>query len=108
MKFGLRQEQVNQILRTVRSNSKVQEVIFFGSRARGDYRDNSDIDIAIKGKNLNSTEINMISSELDDLLLPYKIDLVYYETLKNRELRDKIDNEGVVLIPGTHDFKHPT
>ena len=34
---------------------------------------------------------------LDDLMLPYKIDLVVYEDIRNRNLREHIDRMGLPL-----------
>jgi predicted nucleotidyltransferase len=49
--------------------------VLYGSRAKGNYRPGSDIDLTLLGESLNLTELQKIELELDDLMLPYKIDL---------------------------------
>ena len=53
MKFGLRQGLVDKIIEAIASVEEVDQAIIYGSRAKGDYREGSDIDIVIKGKNLS-------------------------------------------------------
>ncbi len=52
MDFGLTPSDLAEIIRTIQRNSAVVEAIMFGSRAKGNYKKGSDIDIAIKGKEI--------------------------------------------------------
>jgi len=61
-------------------------VILYGSRARGNYRNGSDIDLALVGKELDLTTLFKVETELDDLLLPYKIDLSIHHKIENPDL----------------------
>ena len=58
-----------------------------GSRAKGNYRKDSDIDISLVGSNLNLNIILRIENELDDLLLPYHIDVSIFEKIENPDLQ---------------------
>lgn len=76
----------------------VEEVVLFGSRAKGIARAGSDIDLALKGGALNHHDLSAIANELDDLLLPYKIDLALYAQIDNEPLREHIDRVGIVIL----------
>lgn len=73
---------------------EVEEVILYGSRAKGNYSNGSDIDFVLIGKNLDLKKLRIISRELDDLLLPYTIDLALYDHIKNSDLIDHINRVG--------------
>lgn len=70
-------------------------IILFGSRAKGNFKNGSDIDIAIKSKDLDFHKLMRIKSKLEELDLPYKIDLIDYNTIENEELRNHIDRVGI-------------
>ena len=89
MKFGLNKE----IYNLIKHNSKYKFKIF-GSRARGDYRSNSDIDIAIF-KNVTKQDEYKIRNEIDKLDIIYKIDLVFIKDNTKKELLESIKQEGV-------------
>ncbi|NLJ78852.1 MAG: nucleotidyltransferase domain-containing protein, partial [Tissierellia bacterium] len=68
-----------------------------GSRAKGNYRNGSDIDLALLGKDLDLQYINRIHLDIDELYLPYKLDLVIYSRIENNDLIDHIDRVGIVI-----------
>ena len=63
----------------------------------GNFRFNSDIDLTLIGKKLSLTEIFQIENELDDLLLPYHIDLSLFHQIDNPELVRHIEEQGKIL-----------
>ena len=73
------------------------KVILYGSRAKGNYKNGSDIDLCFFGKDLTKDIIYKIDLVLDDLLLPYSFDLSIYKDLENQELKDHIDRIGTVF-----------
>lgn len=75
--------------------SAVESVLLFGSRALGTARANSDIDLAIKGADIDATTPFKLAAQLDDLLIPNEIDLVVYSRIQNDALREHIDRYGV-------------
>lgn len=96
MKFGLDENVINNIISILEKYSEVQSACIFGSRARGDYRKASDIDIALFGDNLTSSINTKIYFEIDDLYLPYKIDLINFNSISpDNTIRDNILREGV-------------
>ena len=73
---------------------EIEQVILYGSRAKGTNKPGSDIDLTIKGKNLNLQLINKIDLELDDLLLAYTFDLSIYNQIDNSDLLEHIKRVG--------------
>ena len=75
----------------------VDKAVLYGSRAMGTYKVGSDIDLALYGDRLTLPQLAAISSELDDLLLPYTIDLSVFAMLNNADLREHIGRVGKVF-----------
>lgn len=76
----------------------VEEAVLFGSRAKGVAGAGSDIDLALKGPGLSPHDLLRIANALDDLLLPYKIDLALYSQIDTPALREHIDRVGVTIF----------
>ena len=76
---------------------QVEQAILYGSRAKGTFRNGSDIDLTLKGDALTHRELGKIDMELDDLLLPYKIDLSLFRQIDNPNLIEHIERVGVVF-----------
>lgn len=76
---------------------EVHEVILYGSRAKGNYRPGSDIDLTMKGTGLDLRLMSRISLEIDDLLLPYIVDLSIFAHIDNKALLDHIGRVGKVF-----------
>lgn len=94
MKFGLTDETYQKIKDVI---NKYQEYRFkvFGSRARGDFKHNSDIDIAVQGQINREKQIEIMNS-FDLLDIPYMIDIVFICELKKEELIESIKRDGVM------------
>ena len=98
MKFGLDEKVIKDIVSIIEKYNEVERACIFGSRARGDYRKQSDIDIALFGENLTNTINTKIYFEIDDLYLPYKIDLINFNSLGEEDkIKDSILQEGVEI-----------
>jgi len=98
MMFGLKITIIQAIQDVFKKHPEVEKAILYGSRANGNYRQGSDIDLTLVGKQLNLTSLQKIENELDDLLLPYKIDLSLLKQIKNKELLDHIERVGKVFF----------
>jgi len=90
MPYGLKKETIEKINQIFARHKAVEKVFLYGSRAKGNYKKGSDIDLTLIGENLNLRFLNKISLDLDDLLLPYKIDLSIYNQITNSDLVDHI------------------
>jgi len=92
---GLRDSDLKIILSLLQSEKAVEQAIVFGSRAKGNYRNGSDVDIALKGKNLDFNIVSHLSYVLnEETPLPYRFDLLNYQTLNNDALKEHIDRVG--------------
>jgi hypothetical protein len=97
METGLSDKSLQAIANVVYSNIRVQEAKIFGSRAIGTFHEGSDIDICLFGKELTISDLNRISSELDDLNIPEIVDLVNFRTIKNENLLKHIEDFSVQI-----------
>lgn len=97
MLYGLTEKTVDQIKNILSHYQQIDEVILYGSRAMGNFKRGSDIDLTIKGENLNISILNNIDLELDDLLLPYTFDLSIFNHIDNPDLVDHINRVGKLL-----------
>jgi type I restriction enzyme S subunit len=95
MKFGLDENIIEELIKIFEKNSKVDKAFVFGSRAKGNYRPDSDIDIAIKGNEITIDDILKMSVAFDDKGIKYKIDLIDYNTIKEPALKEHIDRVGI-------------
>lgn len=92
--FGLSLAHIEAIGEVCASHPSIEELVIFGSRAKGNYQRGSDIDLTIIGSNIGYSERLKIENELDDLLLPYKIDLSVFNELIDPNLIDHIRRVG--------------
>jgi uncharacterized protein len=97
MPFGLKQSQVNAINSIFKEFGTIEKVIIYGSRAKGSHKPGSDIDLVIEGNELTFSELLSIENKIDDLLLPYKIDLSQKNSISSEELLDHIERVGKVF-----------
>lgn len=92
--YGLRQEIIEKIKNIATRNSV--KIIIFGSRARGNYKPTSDIDLAVI-ENITEEQKYKIIDEIDQIDSEYKIDLVFAQNIKNNKFFNEIKKEGIVL-----------
>jgi predicted nucleotidyltransferase len=95
-KFGLLSADVETILQTLCKYPSVERAYIFGSRAKGNFRNGSDVDIALKGSALDFDTLSQISYWLnEETTMPYQFDLVRYETIKEEAFKAHIDRVGI-------------
>ena len=97
MQYGLKQQDIESIQNVFSAFNEVEKVILYGSRAKGNFKPASDIDITLIGEKLDITLMNSISLALDDLLLPYTFDVSLFSHIKNEDLLDHINRIGIVF-----------
>jgi uncharacterized protein len=97
MKYGLSENTVAKIQGVFRGFPEIEKAILYGSRAMGNFKAGSDIDLTLEGLDLNSEMRAVIASTLDDLLLPYTIDLSLRSSLNHSELEAHIARVGLVF-----------
>jgi uncharacterized protein len=97
MRFGLTKGQLEEITGIISRFEEVEEIIIFGSRATAKNSTSSDIDIALKGELVSDKIKDEICMQLEDSYLPYLIDIVIYNEIKNENLKEQIDKNGKTL-----------
>lgn len=94
--FGLINGELENIIAVIKQQMEVEEAIIFGSRAKGNYKNGSDIDIALKGSEVNYTTTSNISYILnEETQMPYKFDVLNYGNISNKDLTEHIDRAGI-------------
>jgi predicted nucleotidyltransferase len=97
--FGIEKHIIKMILSEMSNHSEVCDIIIFGSRAKGNFKKGSDIDLAIKGKNISFELVAGLKTRFNQkLLIPYHVDIVHYESISNKDLIDHIDRIGISLL----------
>jgi predicted nucleotidyltransferase len=94
MKFGLDQKTIDLIWSVFSKYVEVEKVIIYGSRAKGNYRNGSDIDLTLKGHKLTEQILSSICSDLDELNTPYLFDISIFDQLQAPDLVDHINRVG--------------
>jgi uncharacterized protein len=98
MRYGLRQGDIDEILHVLGQFPQIEEAMVFGSRAKGNFKPGSDVDIAIKGQAIDRSCVAGLSFFLnEETSLPYFFDIVHYEEITEEELARHIDRVGKVL-----------
>ena len=97
MSYGLSDKTIEKMQLVFEKFPEVDKVVLYGSRAKGNYHDGSDIDLTLFGNELDQQRCSEIADVLDDLLLPYMIDLSVFALLKHTGLEDHIRRVGLIF-----------
>jgi predicted nucleotidyltransferase len=92
--MGLEPNDILKIKTVFMDYPQLDSVLIYGSRAKGNYRPASDIDLTFIGKDLTSSLLSEIEFKLDDLLLPYKFDISIYDKISDSQFLDHIKRVG--------------
>lgn len=92
--FGLSERATKTITDILAKYPEVEQAIIYGSRAKGNYREGSDVDLTFKGKDLTYDIVKRIWGDLDDSSSPYLFDLSIYHQLTNANFIEHIDRVG--------------
>ncbi len=97
MPYGLSSTTLQKLAEVFMKFEKIESTTLYGSRALGNYTEGSDIDLVISGKNIDLSDLHKIYFAIDDLLLPYSIDLNTLNFIKNAELLEHIERVGIII-----------
>lgn len=97
MRYGLNEHTIEKICSILANHPAIDKAVLYGSRAKGNFRPGSDIDLSLTGEGLSTKELSKIDSELDDLLLPYTIDLLIFNDLDHPKLIEHIERVGIIF-----------
>ena len=95
-KFGLPERTIKELLEYFKSKPEVKKVMIYGSRAKGNFKNGSDIDFAVWTDDKSAYELR-IEAELDDLETPYMFDVTDYKNLTHEGMKNSIDRDGVLF-----------
>ena len=98
MKYGLTDRTIDTLHSIFRKYPGIRQVVLYGSRAKGNYRDGSDIDLSLKTKDaFVRSDLLRIAGDFDDSDIPYLVDVSIYDKLSNPDLKAHIDRVGKIL-----------
>lgn len=96
--FGLLDRDIEYIQKALNSFDEIEKAIVFGSRAMGNYKKGSDVDIAIIGEKITNKTLFRLDDYLNEVYpLPYFFDIINYNVISNEKLKVHIDNEGKII-----------
>lgn len=93
-KFGLTEQHIESIRGILSHFYEVEQAVIYGSRAKGNYKAASDIDLTLKGSLVNTEVMNRIKLASDESQVPYIIDYSVFNHISNEELIDHINRVG--------------
>ena len=97
MKHGLTDGAIAEIQAVLAQFPEVERAVLYGSRAKGNYRPGSDIDLTLIGTGLTSKILGQIQGELEDGYLPYSFDVSLLNQITQPDLIEHIRRVGVVF-----------
>ena len=101
--FGLKESDILTLHQVLASYTSVTEAYIFGSRAKGNFKNGSDVDIAIKGNGISYDLVLDIATYLnEETLMPYRFDVLDYHSINIKELSEHIDRVGILLYKNNH------
>lgn len=97
-RFGLKETTIGEIRSVLARYPQVEKAVLYGSRAKGNYKAGSDIDLTLfGGEELTREVFFRIMGEIDDLLLPYTFDLSVFRDISDPDVIGHIRRVGVVF-----------
>lgn len=106
MQYGLTEGELSALTTLFAKYTTIEQVILYGSRAKGNFRANSDIDITLVGENVDRSTLNSLYTEIDDLLLAYQFDISIFHQLSNPDLVEAIEKTGKLIYEGVNSKKN--
>lgn len=88
----------DQIKKCASNYPNIYKIVLFGSRARGDYRANSDIDLAIFSKNSSNLEVANFTNDIEELDTLFKFDIIFVTPDTDSFLIENLKKEGVTIM----------
>ena len=95
---------ISSIVKAITEYKDPEKIVVFGSRATGNYKRTSDIDIAIWGKGWSDKDVNIVKHNLDEVVkTPLKIDVLNFYAVKKDKLKQNISKEGKIIYESGKD-----
>ncbi|HEY3370306.1 MAG TPA: nucleotidyltransferase domain-containing protein [Prolixibacteraceae bacterium] len=97
MEYGLNENTIDQIRQVFSRYPEIGQALLYGSRAKGNFKTGSDIDLTLIGDQLNQKILNKIEDDIDELMLPYSFDLSILKQVSNQDFVDHVNRVGIVF-----------
>lgn len=95
--IGIKETVKKALIEIFKKYKSVEKVLLFGSRARGNFKKTSDIDLAVFSKDISSKDFNLLIDEINQINTAHSFDVVHYEKTYKEALKNSIKRDGVVL-----------
>ena len=95
--YGMTDDELNLLYSLFARQKQIEQVILYGSRAKGTNKPFSDVDITLLGIGLNRSHLNRLMADIDESSLPYLFDISLFDKLTNPDLIKQIEQTGVIL-----------
>jgi len=97
MEFGLSDATLATVRAILAARPNVESAIVYGSRAKGNFKTGSDIDLTLVGADLDYNTLGSIAGDLDESDIPYKVDLSILANISNPNLVEHIQRVGKIF-----------
>lgn len=97
MPFGLPPDAFGRLVALLGKDDRIRKIWLYGSRALGKEKPGSDIDICLDAPSLGLEDLAMLETQLDELMLPWKVDLVLLHQIRDPDLLDHIQRVGIEI-----------
>lgn len=101
MSFGISEKTMSEMFLILSKYDTIEQVSIFGSRAKGNFKPNSDIDLLIEN-DISSSLMAQLNAALLDSLIPYKVDLLQLKNISSEEMKDEILNNKRLFYKRSH------
>ena len=98
--IGLPRNAVADLRATLRAEPRIERAILYGSRAKGNYRPGSDLDLCLVAPDIHLADLWALDERIDDLLLPWKVDLQLRHLIDNPDLLAHIERVSRLFYAG--------
>lgn len=95
MNDGLTEKYRAEIISIFVSCSKIDRVLLFGSRAKGNFRRDSDVDFALEGNDLVFSDLVFLNTKFEESDIPFDVDLLIRTNIDNKNLENQIAKYGI-------------
>ena len=97
--FGIYAKSYDLLIAAIQDFPEIEKAVIFGSRALGNYKKGSDVDLAIFGEAINHRTTVRLSAKLnEELPIPYFFDVVNFNTIDNVNLKEHILEKGKIIF----------
>ncbi len=97
MNYGLKNQTIEKIKEVFSHHPRIEKVVLYGSRAKGNFKTGSDIELTLFGSSLDFPLLLRVEEDLEKLDLPYTFDLSIHRNIKNKNLLDHISRVGTTF-----------